>query len=524
MGDSTFEKLLVALNPSKYGNVEADKIKELKSIVKEEGLIKGMIEIGKKKIELVPKPIATHKLTFQSDQAQLEPIFYWILDFMQEAEWKVKKIVDNFIASPGSGQFSEMSGKATKNQEEAMKMLGAVNQVVKAALNLIYDLKEFEQRLSLYEKFASKDEKEVEDARLTLKQIWLDNVDIRKGNGAIHQMATSQMGFVTIREIFMKAKDTRDVDKMAEEGLMNESIKRTVLPRIEEFLQWVKYSGEELKKRYSIEKSYLKSQVETIKMYSSWLKPYIKAAEELKQKGFPENAALVNAFSTSMFQLTLLGKKTEKDLGNFEKGASEKQKKALRKYHPLMMIDIKFRGHVAQRATQKGDYAFAYGGKLDMTFDAYVVNNEELKLVEDELAKEEVLDSMKFSMNLAEDSLKALNDDLEKLLKTEEEREKDKAEKDKKNKKETGAEIDFFGAIKDTFLGIFKGPFASKEKKKDIKEIKLPSDIKPDNYIEQEIRINAEKTASEGLYLIYDIYKKSHGMASSPESFSNTKV
>ena len=68
----------------------------------------------------------------------MEQLYFWILDFMQEKLYKkVEKITDTFSSSPGSGHFSELGMKATKMQEEAMKALGAVNQVLKSVLNII---------------------------------------------------------------------------------------------------------------------------------------------------------------------------------------------------------------------------------------------------------------------------------------------------------------------------------------------------------------------------------------------------
>jgi hypothetical protein len=51
--------------------------------------------------------------------------------------------------------------------------------------------------------------------------------------------------------------------------------------------------------------------------------------------------------------------------------------------------------------------------------------------------------------------------------------------------------------------------------------IESSKDIKADNYIEKTVRVNAANSAAGGLYLIYDIYKKAHGMASSPQPFKN---
>ena len=78
------------------------------------------------------KPISSYKLTFDSQQAKLEPIYYWILDFINDMGWKTEKITDNFTSSPGSGHFSEMGTKQTTMQKQAMETLGALNQVIKS--------------------------------------------------------------------------------------------------------------------------------------------------------------------------------------------------------------------------------------------------------------------------------------------------------------------------------------------------------------------------------------------------------
>jgi len=450
------------------------------------------------------KPAASYRLTFDSQQAQLEPIYYWILDFIQDGGWKVEKITDNFVSSPGSGHFSEMGQKVTRMQEEGMKILGALNQVIKSVLNLIYDLKEFEIRLEHYDDYRSEDEGKKYRGTLSLKQIWLDTVDIKKGNGSVNVL-TSQAGFVTLRDMFFVVNSPGELEKTE---IVNEQTKRILTPRLSEFWKWVDYSERELRKRMNIEKSYLRSQVETIKLYSAWMKPYLKAAEQLRQKGFDNDAALVNAFSTSMFELTLFGKKEiDKSPEKF------KEYKLKRKYHPLIVIDLKYRGHVSQRVTQKGDFGFAMGGRIDMTFDAYSLNEEELKLVEDELKNEDVAESMTLVGDVAGEALDSLKEDLDYFLKDHKEDDKKKTEEEKKRKKSEN-DINPFAALFGS-KGIFSKKREKKEKKKVIESIK---DVKADNFVEKTVRANAAQEAVGGLYAVYDIYKKSHQMASAPDT------
>ena len=463
------------------------------------------------------KPVSSHVLTYQSQQAQLEEIYYWVLDFMSGAGWKMEKIVDNFTASPGSAQFNEMGMKATRMQEEGMKILGALNQVVKSVLNLIYDLKEFEIRLEHYNLANSKDPKEKEQGMLALKQIWLDNVDIKRQRGSIHMMS-AELGFTTLREAFMMANDKEDLDKMNKDeygGLINDQVMRILIPRLSEFLLWLDHSEKELRKRFSIEKNYLKSQVETIKLYSGWMKPYFESAEKLRQQGFDNNSALVNAFSTSMFELQLFGKKSVSEDSSYKKAGF----KSRRNYNQILLIKLEYRGHVSQRVTQRGDYGFALGGRVDMTFKSYALNDEELKAAQKLIKDEALTESLSFSVDVAEDALKDLKKDIDYFLmsdedKKKEEEEKKKKEEEKKKEKKESQDINPFAAL----FGFGKKKKKEEKKSDENKEIK-PEEIKKDNYVEKTIRATAISEAAASLYLVYDLYKKTHGMASSPTDF-----
>jgi len=450
--------------------------------------------------------VSSHVLSFESQQNQLETIYYWILDFAAQIGWgNMKKLVDNFMASPGSGQFSEMSMKATKMQEEGMKILGGMNQIVKSILNLIYDLKEFELRLASYDDANSDNEQKKKEGMLALKQIWLDNVDIKKGRGAIHQMSSMEMGFSTLREAFMIANSQEDIKKMnadEEGGLINDSVMRILIPRLNEFLKWVDYSEKELRKRFSIEKNYLRSQVETVKLYSSWMKPYLVAAEKLRQKGFDNNAALVNAFSTTMFELQLFGKK---DVG-IDRDRFPKYK-LKREYNKVVIITMVYRGHVSQRVTQKGDYGFGMGGVVDVNFDSYALNSEELAAAKELLEKEDLEKSMEFSMDVAGDALEDMKEDLEYFLKSPEEREA----LEKGGEKKSTDDINPFSAL----FGLV-GKKKAKKKAKDDGRVLTAKEIKKDNFNEKMLRGEAIEGAAGALYTIYDIYKKAHGMASAP--------
>jgi hypothetical protein len=511
-GAGDISNLIAVINPKKYFKAEDKNSKEdlekLKKLVNGEGIAKGMKLAKEEGIKVSPKPVSSYKITFDAQTNQLEPNYYWVLDFMQDAGVKFEKIVDNFTASPGSGQFSEIGQKKAVMQQQVTKISGDINQVTKSIIQLIYDLREFEIRLSNYTDLKDeKDKQKAEAARIGLKQIWLDSVDIKKGPGAIHQMAM-QGGFTTVRDLFMIANSLDDVEKLAKEGNMNDQVKRILLPRISEFQKWLEFSEQELRKRYSVEKSYLKSQIEMLKLYTSWIKPYLKAAGELEQNGFKNDAALVNSFSTSMLEMTLLGKQQMKKLPEGIKS----DYKLKRDYFSVYVVDFTFRGPSAQR-TQTGDYAYMRGGRMDMTFDCYALNSEELGLLKKELDNQSLELGLKFFSGETEATLEALKEDIAHFL------DDDKKKEEKEKKEKDTNDTNPFSALGEIFSGLFKSE--KKDKKEDKKKIEKPKDIEKDNFVEEGVREMAADSAKGFLYAVYDVYKKAHGMASSPESFDN---
>ncbi len=440
------------------------------------------------------KPSQQYKIVYESSSETLEPIYFWILDFINDLFPSVEKLVDNFTSSPGSGHFSELMGKASQMQDRAMKILGQVNQIIKSILNVIYDLKEFEMRLEHYDDANSKKEETKEAGLLALKQIWMDNVDMKKGRGSINSMA-QQLSFVTLRDAFMACSSVEKAKDMD----LNDRVKRILMARLEEFFGWKERSEKELRKRYQIEKRYLKSQADSLKLYTRWAKPYLKAATQLEQKDVGREPSTVTAFNTILLQLTLLGK-NDLDTGqavideDLPKGF-EKMKK-LRKYYSCVLVDFRFRG-IPQKAGQH----YVFGGRAEVTFKAYSLSEEELKLLDKKLEESDINDALKLVEGLTDESLDEIRKDLEKYL-GEEGAYTGEKKPEKEEKKE---DVNPFAAL----LGLHK-----KENKEEVEEeIK---EVKKDRWQEKKVREAAENKAKARCYTVYDIYKKAHGMESLP--------
>ena len=458
-----------------------------------------------KEVEEILKKVKAEKVTefkliYDAPAQQLEPIYYWLLDFTRDLGFDVEKLIDSFTASPGSGYFAEIGRRATIMQEKAMQYLGAINTVIKSIINLLWDLKEFEVRLKLYDALKSKDEKERLAALNALKEIWITHVDIKKNRGAIN-ILTTQLEFVTLRDAFFAAKSVEDVDKLD----VNERVKNILRSRLKEFNEWLKRSEIELRNRFKIEKTYLKSQVASLKLYARWARPYIKAAEELMMKE-SKDAALVSAFSTMLLNLLLLCQKKY----TVEKLPAELAqyfaKKNVRNFYGVVFIDFSFRS-IPRVAGREGYYTF--GGRVDISFTAYVLNEDQLKAFKKEFEKQELEEIMKITSDVTEETLKTIADDLKHFL--EEDKEKEEKKGEEKEKKKGFFEQE--GIITD-IINIFR-----RKKKEEKKESEKERDIAKESYYEKYLREFVKKEIESLCFKIYDVYKKAHGMPSYPSPY-----
>ncbi len=487
------DNIICAVSPAKYCAGSSAKKAAYIKLIKKQGLDEGIKNAD-------PLSARNFKLIYDSTSETLEPVYFWILDYVGKVyggDKNVEKLIDSFASTPGSGHFSELQGKASQMQQESSRVLGTVNNILKGVLNLIYDLKEFKIRLSHYDASKSKDKNIKESGMLALKQIWMDKVDMQRGAGSINALSSGNLQFITLRDSFMIVNTPEEVDKLD----LNDRVKRILKPRIQEFLEWQKRSEQELRKRFEIEKIYLKSQVEALKLNSRWAKPYLRAAQQLTMStGLAGRPQMVTAFNTIMLELTLLCKdkiKVEDSVALKELPRDFKKFKGLRNYYNIMVIDFRFRG-----IPNKFGQHYTFGGKSEVEFKAYALNEREIELIKKKLEDSDLSDSLKFIQGMTDDSLEQLKIDIDDILgETEEE----------KAKKEEAS---------DPFTALFSAFSSKKSEKKEDKKEKLKlfesKGIKTDNYAESYIRALAEAKAKTVCFDTYDNFKKSMNMASFP--------
>lgn len=444
------------------------------------------------------------KLVYDSFGEGLEPIYYWLLDFLREdLGYAVEKTYDQFAAAEASGFFGELGVRRTAMEKRAMEIMQTLGVIVKSVLQLLWDLKEFELRLDHYDKLKSKNKEEQEAADNALKAIWLTEVDIKKGRGSINVL-TQDLNFVTLRDAFMVVKSVEDVKNLD----LNDRVKRVLSYKIKEYLDWRKLSELELRKRYQIEKAWLKSQVNAMELYTRWARPYLIATKKLFPTDIPKVGAedLVTAFDVMIIDLIIFGKKEINQIetpGKSAKKVFPSKSEAEKKYgedvfrddriYAAIEIEFNFRTTPSKfKGSEAGHYV--HRGKTEVSFKPYVFAGKDLETIR-EKETDEVL---QFLEGMTKDSLKALHEDLKKYV------EEPITKKEEKIVKEI--KLPFVKEIKD----IIK-PLASISKTIAPKK-EAPSKPKTNAWDIKRLKSIAKEEAGKDCWTIYDTYKKSHKM------------
>ena len=473
---------------------DGDKKEFLKAKLKDkqyEGLRR---EIINKLVPLIVKnPVATNTLMYDSFSEGVEPIYFWIIDFMRDRApgglgMDVQKSSEEYEASAGSGYFGEIGARSTQMQQKAADYLGAINQVIKAIVNLLYDLREFKIRLGNYDDTHSNDSETRRNGEHALKNIWMDQVDIKKGRGSINMLA-QDLRFVTLRDAFFASNNIKEINDPKKGLDLNKRVRNILSQKYDEFNKWKIYSESEIRKRYEIERKYLKAQEGSLRLYASWVKPYLKAAQKLKMKEF-NTPDIVASFSNTQMRLEVYG---SKEVTSDKIHKELKGKKLSKKYFAVVMVELDFRS-VPQTMQGQGGRHYVHGGRVDVKFKGYSMDETEL----DAIRGQELYDDMNLVDDWVGGSLKLIQEEIDTYFNPQEALPKERKKVPIANP--FSGTLTGFREMFEPLLGIgslFRSP-AKKHAK--------------DNFLLKKLDAVTEKEAKDLTWRIYNIYKKTHKM------------
>lgn len=480
------------------------------ALVKSEDVKEGVLKFleGEKeeeepaKLELPNKDIKakrTQKLIVQQMQAAGEAYYFWILNFLRNPNalaYDVEKISDVYTATEASSYFGAIEAKKEAQMRSVSTYLATIGQLTKNLFQMVRELRIIDERRDYY----GKSEEGDESAEVALKGIWVSQVEGGAENPFSVTGLAKKVGFVIVPDLFFKINPkngSKGVDKEVEalegEGI-NARVRSVIKQKLMQYYLWKERTGQELKWRKNFVLKSVSQTYHSVKMYTHWLKPYLRNIRKLQMAGI-ESPDLVTAFETSFIELELFCTKdkyeAETPMGFVERKFTE--------YFPCIRVKFNYITRPEMAFQQEYQKGAVHIGRTTITIEGYVLKREELEAYRRKKEEEdlEVLKSV-------EASVVSLGDELKKYLEESGELEGKSKEKEKKK----GPSM--VEGIFEPFEGIFKGfgeIFGSLAPEKKVAGKKLSE-------WEAEQEEAAAGAVNAHVYTLYDVFKKAHSMMS----------
>ncbi|MBI4140451.1 hypothetical protein HY485_01295 [Candidatus Woesearchaeota archaeon] len=356
-----------------------------------------------------PKPISRYYIIYEAQHEAVEPIYFWSLGHLKN-DWGfpiVHKITDIFTAGQQSSYYGASAQRLGLAQDKVAQYMATIGKMVKDLFQLVRELRWIDERMGYY-KGAIEDKKDADE--IVLKGLWVDLVDgvvAGQKTAANLFIMAQQLQFTTLPDLFFNIhpKTADDVDKAVEQeaGAFNPAVTNALKRKLAQYLRWRDTTYKEIKVREQFTIDYLRQHFTVIKMYMTWVKPYLKHIQKLT--GSVENLSrpeLVSAFESNMIELEILGQKIPENN---------------KEYYTCVMLTFEYRSRPALSYAQEGGYHRGpiHVGETKVTWRSYSWTQQQIDnyLKMKDLEDLELLSSLDQSLK---DAMDAMGTDLMKYL------------------------------------------------------------------------------------------------------------
>ncbi len=423
-----------------------------------------------------PAPVFRKKIIYEAINAYLEEAYFWMIDHLRH-DWSFthfEKITDVFAASAQSAFFGVSEQRLSIQQDKAAQYLRGISEMVKALFQIVRELRIIDERLHYYEdsfkkKEAKASEQSARGSEITLKGIWVDQVEGGVKNAASVYGLAQTVGFTILPDLFFRTSvDDSGMDKLVEkpeefraasdktlENIdkkvdsltdFNEKAREVLKRKLAQYYIWKHRTYKELYVRRRFTIKYLRQHYDTIALYMGWVKPYLKNIRRLQlDEKKIDSAELITAFEGSMIEIEVLAVK--KDPG-------------FKKYYPCILVHFLFRTAPALSYVAEGyQRGPAHTGKYEMTLRAYSWSNDQIYNYK-QMKDEETLQLLSSINESIKEAMEALGGELKRYLIEGGERFEAEETKPKKKKMALGLEpfTSVFGGFGELFGSLVKLP------------------------------------------------------------------
>jgi hypothetical protein len=105
----------------------------------------------------------------------------------------------------------------------------------------------------------------------------------------------------------MKINDRRNLESEVDSIKFNAKVKEVLKRKLRQYYEWKIRTKKELIVRRDFEIKYLRQHYDTIRLYMSWVKPYLRNVKKLQMYEKNEsNPHIITAFESQIIELELL--------------------------------------------------------------------------------------------------------------------------------------------------------------------------------------------------------------------------
>lgn len=266
-------------------------------------------------------------------EQSLEAFYFTLLDYLESHGWQVTKLVDHLDSASGSGFGGDLSRRTMKSQQEAARLIEASQELVEKILRRVERIKDMERQLA----------------------------------------ALSVAGPQPIPDLQSRAHpiSAPSIPTGTEEGIPSR----------------LAFTADEVRARLELERGQLRAQMELLRLQAHWLRPWLRAAEELREHS-SHRPDLVTTFNTALLDVVLLARRAlpmdvlihDGELPRFI------AKSAHRNYTPAVLVELRFR--TAPRRVTTGTHVFR--GRVEVCVTSYALHDGEGATLQRELERDEV--------------------------------------------------------------------------------------------------------------------------------------
>ena len=439
-----------------------------------------------------PSPVRRYRIHYEGYNISIEEPYFWTLHYLKYFGGfpRIDKITDVFAAAENSAFFGASQQRIGLQQDKVSQFLATIGKMVRELFQLVRELRILDERLSYYaDSFTNSPS--AESAEITLKGIWVDLVEQGAKNPASVYGMAREVQFTTLPDLFFSThpKKQEDVDIVVEKerGQFNRKVREVLMRKLRAFLAWKEHSYEELKNRRIFTLKYLRQHFEIIRMYTTWVKPYLKNIQRLQlDQSKTDTPDLIAAFESSMIEIEIMAIKPQGSINQ------------------CILLHYLFRTRPEMSYSQEYQRGPLHLGRVEIDFRAYAWSDKQIENYKKMRTQEDfqLLGVIDGSVKAA---LESLGDELMRYLKEAGEEFEEIKQPSKPDIKRAGPFLSLFEGFAELFTS-FKMSKGSKKSGKKITQTDLMRSALT--------KKSAQDTVKRTMWSIYHDFKKQHDMLS----------